>query len=78
VLKDGSYVYCENWRSKDSVVYYSNFFDENWDTAVAFFGLDPFVLTDENSETSINNYPVPIYNSAIPSILTDIAIKTTI
>ena len=77
VLKDGSYAYCENWnwKSKDSVVYYSNFFDESWDTAVAFFGLDPFVLTDENSDTSINNYPVPIYNSAIPSILTDIAIK---
>ena len=75
VLKDGSYAYCENWRSKYNVVYYSNFFDENWDSAVAFFGLDPFVLTDENSDTSINNYPVPIYNSAIPSILTDIAIK---
>lgn len=75
VLKDGSYAYCENWKSKDSVVYYSNFFDENWDSAVAFFGLDPFVLTDENSDTSINNYPVPVYNSAIPSILTDIAIK---
>lgn len=77
VMKDGNYAYCENWnwKSKDSVVYYSNFFDESWDSAVAFFGLDPFVLTDENSDTSINNYPVPIYNSAIPSIMTDIAIK---
>ena len=75
VLKDGSYAYCENWKNKDNIIYYSNFFDESWDSAVAFFGLDPFVLTDENSETSINNYPVPIYNSAIPSILTDISIK---
>lgn len=75
VLKDGSYAYCENWKSKDSVVYYSNFFDENWDSAIAFFGLDPFILSDENNVNSINNYPVPVYNSAIPSILTDIAIK---
>ena len=77
VLKDGSYAYCENWTGRKNIIYYSNFFDEDWidNSAIAFFGLDPFVLSDENNVNSINNYPVPVYNSAIPSILTDIAIK---
>ena len=75
ILKDGSYAYCENWTGRKNIIYYSDFFDENWDSAIAFFGLDPFILSDENNINSINNYPVPVYNSAIPSILTDIAIK---
>jgi hypothetical protein len=77
ILKDGSYAYCENWTGRKNIVYYSDFFDEEWinNSAIAFFGIDPFVLADENNVNSINNYPVPIYNSAIPSILTDIAIK---
>lgn len=77
ILKDGSYAYCENWTGRKNIIYYSDFFDEEWvnNSAIAFFGLDPFVLADENNVNSINNYPVPIYNSAIPSILTDIAIK---
>ena len=78
ILKDGSYAYCENWTGRKNIIYYSDFFDEEWinNSAIAFFGLDPFILSDENNVNSINNYPVPIYNSAIPSILTDIAIKT--
>jgi len=77
ILKDGSYAYCENWTGRKNIIYYSDFFDEEWinNSAIAFFGLDPFILSDENNVNSINNYPVPIYNSAIPSILTDIAIK---
>jgi hypothetical protein len=77
ILKDGSYAYCENWTGRKNIIYYSDFFDEEWinNSAIAFFGIDPFVLADENNVNSINNYPVPIYNSAIPSILTDIAIK---
>lgn len=77
ILKDGSYAYCENWTGRKNIIYYSDFFDEEWinNSAIAFFGLDPFILADENNVNSINNYPVPIYNSAIPSILTDIAIK---
>ena len=77
ILKDGSYAYCENWSGRKNIIYYSDFFDEEWinNSAIAFFGLDPFILSDENNVNSINNYPVPVYNSAIPSILTDIAIK---
>jgi len=77
ILKDGSYAYCENWTGRKNIIYYSDFFDEEWinNSAIAFFGLDPFILSDENNVNSINNYPVPVYNSAIPSILTDIAIK---
>jgi len=77
ILKDGSYAYCENWTGRKNIIYYSDFFDEDWinNSAIAFFGLDPFILSDENNINSINNYPVPVYNSAIPSILTDIAIK---
>jgi len=77
ILKDGSYAYCENWTGRKNIIYYSDFFDEEWinNSAIAFFGLDPFILSDENNVNSINNYTVPVYNSAIPSILTDIAIK---
>ena len=77
ILKDGSYAYCENWTGRKNIIYYSDFFDEEWinNSAIALFGLDPFILSDENNVNSINNYPVPVYNSAIPSILTDIAIK---
>jgi hypothetical protein len=77
ILKDGSYAYCENWTGRKNIIYYSDFFDEEWinNSAISLFGLDPFVLSDENNVNSINNYPVPVYNSAIPSILTDIAIK---
>lgn len=77
ILKDGSYAYCENWTGRKNIIYYSDFFDEEWvnNSAIAFFCLDPFILSDENNVNWINNYPVPIYNSAIPSILTDIAIK---
>ena len=75
ILKDGNYAYCENWGQKKNIKYYYNYFDNQQEECVALFGLDPFILSDENSDSYINNYPIPIYNSAIPSIMTDIAIK---
>ena len=75
ILKDGNYAYCENWGQKKNIKYYYNYFDNQQEECVALFGIDPFILSDENSDSYINNYPIPIYNSAIPSIMTDIAIK---